>query len=127
MPGPLPGTPPIVLHARAIARRDVRARVRNGVIGLVLAVALAVGVGLAGADPQLALIAAVPTLPIVGLLTSPIPNSEREDARLILAGWEARRKAWATEMLDASVRGASDDVQTWSAAAKALTKLREGG
>lgn len=124
MPGPLPGTPPVVLHARAIVRRDLRVRVRNALIGIGIAGLLALGAATVGWGVEV-LVTTLPTLPMVGLLTSPIPDSERHDARTILDQWEVRRDGWAQEMLDASVRDAADDVAAWSAASRALSTLRD--
>jgi len=122
----LPGTPPIVLRARAVLAR----RARIGFVTLVASVVLCAGAGglcAFWAGPEAIILATVlgfaPVWGVLFGLSAAPSESAAADARAIDQAWKEERAAWAKAVVTASVIGSEADVGAWSSADRALAEM----
>lgn len=121
----LPGVPPLVAHAQQVIETNRRACIRAGWVSTIAALTLGALVTMLDAEigpPLLAMLLLL--FPFVAIATARTSPTLIRDAEAILESWETLRAEWATRAVEASLDGASEDVQAWSRTHAQLTRLR---
>lgn len=124
----LPGTPPIVIEARAVVGAAKRASVLDATVGVLSTLAVwAVLYALQANEFALfwgGVIGGGLVYP--GLRAwSATRHPGLADAVSVLAAWDAQREAWAADVLRESVEGAAGDARAWSQANEGLSAMSD--